>query len=136
MRFKLALLSQIHHPGHPGQGKRAIGHHRNRRVKLQPRAVWGENRVRRVDGGKQRDGLNQKNERFREHPKEGEPVSRPDQKIEEDNRPTQKHEHFKEVRQRAMSHRPAPFREKRRLEQESQPHHGQIEPAGTIMPQL
>jgi len=103
MGLELALLDEIHYPGNAGEPEGAISDERNRGVKFQP-GIWRQfDRVPHINRRDQGKSLNQENERRGERPHEGEPVSRPDQHIDERNRPGEEDQNLKQVRQRAST---------------------------------
>jgi hypothetical protein len=118
VRLELALLHEIHHARNAGESECAVGDNRNRRVKFQPRVRRKFHWMADVDWRNQGKSLQQENQRRGERAHEREPISRPHQHVDERNRPGEKDENLKQVRQRAASQRMAANEQECRLKNE------------------
>ena len=121
MRLELAFLHQIHHARDASERERAVGHERHRSVKFQPRIGRQFHRVPDIDRREQGKGLNQENQRRRERSHERKPIGRTNQHVDQGDRPGEKNENFKQVRDRTPANRMTTNRQERCLKNKSKP---------------
>src|SRR5437868_870776 len=112
MRFKLALLYQVHDAGHAGQREGAISDKRNGGMKFQPRIGDDANGARRIDRRKQSKQLQHQNKRRSERTHERQSIGRSDDQIDQCYRPGEKDQDFEKVSNRASTKRMAAQTEK------------------------
>ena len=130
MGLELALLHEIHHARDASERERAVRNQRKRGVKFQPRIRRQPRRVEIVDLGQQSKCLNDKNKRRRERAHQRKPIGRPDQHVNQRDRPGEENENLKQVRDRTSAKRMTSDRQERRLKNKSEPDRQKIKSPG------
>src|SRR2546430_1004382 len=128
MRLELSFLHEIHDASDAGERERTVRHDRDRGMKLEPRVRWQLHRMPHIDRRKQSQCLNQKNKRRGECAHERKPICRPDQHVDQCDRPREKDQPQKKIRERAARKFGATNQKQRVWKKEPNPNRKKIKP--------